>query len=359
MSPDLDVLIVGGGQAGLGTAAWLRRLAPRCEVAVLERSERLGESWRERWDSLRLFTPRAFSALPGLAFPAGPTETPDRLEMAAYLERYAAHFTLPVRLGVNVERVEPAQGGFAVHTGAECLTARQIVVANGPFHNPAIPPAAAGLGADVTQLHSYHYRRPGDLPGERVVVVGGGNSAAQIALELSASKQVTLVTPGQPWLVPDHLLGLSSYRWMSALGILDADAHGRVARYIRRRGDAIFGRELAAPLARKQIALRPHRVVGAQGNALSLQDGSSLQVEAVLWCTGFHSVYPWLDVPGALDGAGNPVHDRGASRVPGLHWMGLPWQSTLDSSIIHGIDADARRCAQRILDRAATAPEIT
>lgn len=292
-----------------------------------------------------MFTPRAFSALPGLPFPAGPTRCPYRREMADYLQTYADYFQLPVHLGVQVQAVT---AGFAVTTSSGPLTARHVVVASGPFHDPVIPPAAGDLDPVVPQLHSYDYRGPADISTEDVVVVGAGNSAAQIALELNNSHRVTLVAPREPWFVPAQILGLSSYRWMQWFGILDADVDGRIVRHVRRRGDAIFGRELRRPLRRHEITLRTSRVVGAAGSTLTLADASAVRASAVIWCTGFHATYDWLRVPHALDDAGNPVQHRGASPVPGLHWMGLPWQETLSSSIIHGANADARRCAERI-----------
>lgn len=339
------MLVVGAGQAGLATGFWLRRLAPDLQVALVDAADALGDTWRRRWDSLRLFTPRSFSALPGLPFPTGASTCPDRLEMADYLEAYAVRFDLPVHTGVRVQGVTP---GFAVATSAWPVTARHVVVASGPFHDPLVPTAAADLDPVVPQLHSCDYRGPADIPTEEVVVVGGGNSAAQIALELSGSHRVTLVAPREPWFVPARILGLSSYRWMSWLGVLDADVEGRVVRYVRSRGDAIFGRELRGLLRRGEVALRASRVVGAAGRSLTLADGSAVPTTAVVWCTGFHADFDWLRVPGALDAAGNTIHDRGASPVPGLHWMGLPWQETLSSSIIHGASADARRCAERI-----------
>lgn len=351
----VDVAIIGGGQAGLATAYWLQRLAPGLAVLVLDGGDRIGDSWRQRWESLQLFTPRAYSALPGLAFPDGPTETPDRWEMADYLQAYAARFALPVRLGARVQRVEPgAAGGFVVATSGGALRTRQVVVASGPFHDPVVPPAAAGL--TVPHLHSYDYHRPSDLPGERVAVVGGGNSAAQLALELRAERTVTVVSPKPLWFVPDHVLGISSYHWMRYLGILRAGAQGTLARWLRRRGDAVFGTQLRAPLGRGELTTRASRVAAGDGDQLLLRDGSRLTVDAVLWCTGFHSTYPWLAVPGALDAAGNPVHQRGASLADGLHWMGLPWLTAVDSSIVHGCGPDARLTAERILAQSGLRP---
>lgn len=340
----VDVLVVGGGQAGLATAAWLGRLAPSLSCQVLEAHDHLGTSWESRWDSLRLFTPRRFSALPGLTFPDGPGECPTRLEMAAYLRAYAAAFALPVVLSRPVTRLVKNNLGFLVNGE---LQARHVVVASGPFLEALVPAVAADLG--VRQLHSSAYRRPTDLPAGKVVVVGGGDSAAQIALELSSDRPVTLLAGGEPWYLPTHVAGVSTYTWLRASGVLSASADGPVVRAVRRRGEAIFGTELRTAVKAGRIRLLPRRVVGAESEALRLDDGSTLAVSTVLWCTGFRASYPWLDVSGALNENRQPIHTCGASPVHGLHWMGLPWQRRLDSSIVHGAGPDARATVMRIM----------
>ncbi len=345
----VDVLVVGAGQAGLGTAYELGRRAPDLSVLVVDAAPRAGQAWLDRWDSLRLFTPRRFSELPGLRFPRGATRCPDRAEMAAYLQQYVRVHRLRLRGGTRVERVTRSAEGFLVEAEGWRAVARHAVVATGPFHDRFVPPVAQGLGPLVRQLHSYDYRTPDDLPEPEVVVVGGGNSAAQLALELARVRSVTMVTPGEPWFVPSQVLGISTYHFMERFGILQADPDGPVGRYVRRRGDPVFGKELQPLLRDGRVRLRPSRVVGADTGRLLLADGTSVQAAAVLWCTGFHATYPWLQVPGALDADDAPRSQGGASPVPGLHWMGLAWQSRLDSSIVHGVAADARRTARRII----------
>ncbi len=345
--PDrVDVLVIGGAQAGLGTAYELQRTAPHLSLLILEGAPEIGHSWTQRWDSLRLFTPRHFSALPGLPFPTGEHPSPSRREMAAYLRSYARD--LPVRTRTPVQRLTRTPEGFLARTPQGEVHAGQVVIATGPFHDRFVPAAAQDLDPSVHQLHSYDYDRPADLPRGHVTIVGGGNSAAQLALDLLPTHRVTLITPGEPWFVPDRVLGLSTYWPMQVFGILSADAHGPVSRYVRRRGDAIFGRQLLGPIQRGELTLLTSRVTGGRGRTLVLQDDARHEVQSVLWCTGFHAAFPWLSVAGALDDAGQPLHDRGASPVPGLHWMGLPWQSRLDSSIVHGIGPDARRTARRV-----------
>lgn len=347
----VDVLVVGAGQAGLGTAYWLRRLGVT-DVLVVDAAP-VGQSWLDRWDSLQLFTPRHFSGLPGLRFPSGPTRSPSRTEMAAYLQRYADHFDLPVRSGVTVQRLRGCSGDFTIETGAGRVAARQVVVASGPFRRPHVPEAAAGLSAEVHQLHSMQYRRPQDVPAGSVLVVGGGNSAAQLALELAATHDVTVASPGAPWFLPEDVLGVSMYWWTLLTGVLNARSTSWVSRYIRRRGDAIVGRQLREQVERCRVRLHPSRVAVADATTVTLADGTALPVSSVLWCTGFRPDTAWVQVAGALDETGAPLHDRGRSPVPGLHWMGLPWQTRLNSSIIDGVDRDARATAHRIRDALA------
>lgn len=353
---EVDVLVIGAGQAGLGTAYWLQRRGD-LEVLVLDAAP-VGQSWIDRWDSLQLFTPRRFSALPGLRFPKGPTRSPSRTEMARYLRAYVDRFGLPVETGVRVHRLTTGPSGFCAETSAGVVHARHVVLATGPFHVPFVPGAGAQLDPSVTQLHSYDYRRPDDVPPGRVLVVGGGNSAAQLAVELAATHDVTVASPGEPWFLPEDVLGVSMYWWTLLTGVLNAAADARVSRYVRRRGDAVVGRQLRELARSGRVRLLPHRVVAGHGDQVELADGTRVPVSTVLWCTGFRPDTAWVEVEGAVDGDGAPRHHEGASPVAGLHWMGLPWQTRLNSSIIDGVDRDARRTARRILAALASAQPV-
>jgi len=338
--------VVGAGQAGLGTAYHLTR-EQNVRVLVID-AHSIGHSWTERWDSLTLFTPRHFSGLPGLRFPHGPHRNPSRTEMGTYLQTYAHHFDLPVETGVRVQRLTASPGGFDAWTSGGVIRAHHVVLATGPFHRPNIPEAAGNLDPTVTQLHSYDYRSPADLPRGPVLVVGGGNSAAQLAVELAATHQVTVASPGPPWFLPENILGVSLYWWMLLTGTLNSPSTSRVARYTRRRGDAIVGRQLRGLVRGGRVRLLAHRVVAAEGHHVNLAGGSRVAVSSVLWCTGYSPDTSWIEVPGATDSDGAPIHHHGASPTAGLHWMGLPWQTRLNSSIINGVDADAQRTARRI-----------
>lgn len=348
-----DVLIVGAGQAGLGTAYWLTRRTD-LNVQVLDAVPEPGSSWASRWDSLELFTPRRFSGLPGLRFPLGARNYPSKGEMAAYLERYAARFGLPVVTGRSVRSLKVTTSGFEAVTDAGSVTADQVVVATGPYDRPHIPAAAADLASTAQQLHSSRYCRPTDIASGSVHVIGGGNSAAQLACELAGTHDVTVVSSRPPWFLPKTIAGVSLYWWLYATGTLNAHTDAAVSRFVRGRGDPIIGKELQQRVAAGDIRLLPQRVTGARDERLQLGDGTSEPVQAVLWCTGFRPDYGWIDIPGALDAEGRPIHAGGASPVAGLHWMGLPWQTRMNSGIIDGVDRDARAAVDRIVEKHRT-----
>ena len=337
-----DVLVVGAGQAGLAMAHHLQKAD--AAFLLLEAAPRVGESWRARWDSLTLFTPLPFASLPGLDYPPGTPRLPDKDTVANYLQAYAAHHDFPLRLTSRVVRLTHADRTFEARLAdGASLRARKVVVAAGPYSAPAVPALAAGLGAGVRQLHSADYRSPSDVPPGEVLIVGAANTGAQLAVELHrAGRRVTLSASTPPWFLPTSVLGVGLYPLLRATRLLRARTDGRAHSYLQRRGDAIVGTELKPLLASGAVRLRP-RATSATDTTVSFVDGTSTHVTTVLWATGYRPSLGWVDVPGSVDASGHPIHRHGHSPVPGLFWLGLPWQYRMDSGIIHGADPEARR----------------
>jgi putative flavoprotein involved in K+ transport len=339
-----DTVIIGGGQAGLALAHHLQRAGRR--FVVLEAADRLGDSWRRRWDSLTLFTPRRYDALPGLPFPGDPEGCPGKDEVADYLEGYGRHFALPVRLSSPVQSVRrDGSGGFEIEAGGEILRSRQVVVATGGFTGPAIPAVAARLDPRVAQLHSSAYRNPGSVAGQDVVVVGAGNTGVQIADELArAGRRVTLAVGSLGRAVPQRLLGRSLFWWFEALGTMSASPESRIGRRLRANENAIVGTDLRDLFRRVE---RVGRVVDADSGGLVLPGGERRQPDAVVWATGYRPSYPWLHVP-VLDATGAPIHAGGITDVPGLAFLGLPWQRNRGSALVGFVGRDAEALAARL-----------
>ena len=348
----VDVIVVGAGQAGLAIGWYLARLGLR--FLVLEASAELGRSWRSRWDSLTLFTPAQYDALPGMPFPAPADTYPTKEPVADYLRAYADAFRLPVRLNSRVTSLSRSGDGFEVRTADETFSARRVVVATGPFQVPFIPPAAGGLDSAVTQIHSADYRNPQALPDGPVLVVGGGNSGLQIAEELSASRRVDVSIGTSPPMLPQRLAGRDLFWWLTRLGLMRVPAESRLGRRVQARGEFVIGTS-RRQLKRAGVTFRP-RLVGADGRTVRFADGSTLDVGVVVWATGYRSDYSWISVPGVVRN-GRVAHRRGVTDVPGLYFLGLSWQHTRGSALLGFLDEDARHIADRIAaDRAATAP---
>jgi putative flavoprotein involved in K+ transport len=339
----VDVVVVGGSQAGLAMAWHLAQQGLR--FVVLEAGPEVGHVWRSRWDSLKLFTPAQYDALPGMAFPAPADTYPTKDPVADYLQAYATAFDLPVRLNARVTRLSKADDGFEVQTVDRTYQARQVVVATGPFQVPFTPPMAAKLDPALTQLHSADYRRPQALPAGPVLVVGGGNSGFQIAEELATSRQVDLSIATTYPMLPQRLAGRDLFWWLTRLGLLRVTVNSRPGRRMSRR-DFVIGTN-RRQLERKGVRFRP-RLVDAEGRTVRFADHRLLEdVGVVVWATGYRSDYGWIQIPGVVR-EGHVVHRRGVAEVPGLYFLGLSWQHTRGSALLGFVNDDAAWLADQI-----------
>ena len=348
-----DVVVVGAGQSGLAMGYFLARQGRR--FVILEGADSVGAAWRTRWDSLVLFTPRRYSALAGLAFPGDPDGYPTRDEVIAYLEQYTATFELPVELNSTVRSLTEADGRFVVGLDDRRLEADHVVVATGPFQVPNVPALAAELAPELFQAHSTGYMRPSDVPEGRVVVVGGGNTGYQIAQELSVTHQVHLAVGSRQKPLPQRFLGRDLFWWLTKTGLIEKTVDTRIGRRLQDR-DTLIGSSPRELRRRYGVDLKP-RVVAASGRTISFADGSDLDVDAVIWATGYRSDDSWIQPP-VHDQNGRVRHRRGVTDVPGLYFLGLSWQHTRGSALIGWVKDDAEFLAGRIAAR-TQAPAAT
>jgi len=345
----LDVLVVGGGQAGLALGYSLAQR--NLSFHIVDSGPEVGSAWRSRWDSLRLFTPRRYDNLPGLRFPAAADTYPGKDDVAEYLRAYAAEFGLPVRLDTPVTSLARAgDGTYLAKTGADAVEARQVVVATGAFQAPFTPPVAANLAPDVHQLHSADYRRPEQLPPGRVLVVGAANSGCQIALELSATRTVDLAAGAHIPTVPQRPLGRDVWWWASGLRLDRVTADSRLGRRLAGR-DQIVGTGPKQLTRRHGVTVRP-RVDAAAGHRVTFADLTGVDYEVVIWATGFSTDDSWIDVPEATDGRGRLRQSRGVTASPGLYTLGRTWQHTRGSALLGWVGDDAAYLADQIASRA-------
>ncbi len=351
-----DVIVVGAGQAGLALGFHLAR--HHSDFLLLDASTDIGHSWRTRWDSLRLFTPAQYDGLPGLPFPAPADTHPGKDDVADYLQRYAARFSLPVRLNCPAQRVHREDDGtYAIATPTGVLRSKQVVVATGPFQTPFVPAFAEQLDPSVRQLHSAGYRNPAQLPaGGRVLVVGAANSGLQIATELVARCRLSVAAGSTPTQLPQRIAGRDVFTWLRGAGFFTVPADSGVGRRLRARGDLIIGNRVRT-LRRRGISFRP-RLIGITDRVARFADGSQLEVDAVVWATGYRPDYSWLHVPGVFDGDGAIRHTGGVSEVPGLYFLGLPWQRTRGSALLGFVGVDAAALADRLAGDVLASPTV-
>jgi putative flavoprotein involved in K+ transport len=353
----VDTVIIGGGQAGLVAGYELQRRGR--QFVILDANRRSGDAWRNRYDSLRLFTPGRDCALPGLKFTARRNHQPTKDEMADYLEAYVAHHSLPVRHGVRAIRLTKSGGTFRVETTVGDITAANVIVASGSYGEPKVPSFAADLDPHIVQLHSTAYRNPAQLQPGGVLIVGGGNSGADIGLEVVESHPTWLAGPQVSHIPPDI------DKWFARMVVV------RVVRFVQRNVLSLrtpMGRKAAPKMRGKATPLirvkpkwleragvqRVNRVVGVHDGLPRLDDGQVLDVTNVIWCTGFRHDFPWIDLDAGFGADGRPLHTRGVSNaVAGLYFVGLEFQFALASASLWGVARDATYVVKH-LDRRST-----
>jgi putative flavoprotein involved in K+ transport len=337
-----EVAVIGAGQAGLAIGSLLARQDRR--FVILDGADSVGASWRDRWDSLVLFTPRRYDSLPGLAFPGDPDGYPTRDEVVAYLNQYASTFELPIQLESTVRSLTNSGRAFGLEVDGHSIEADQVVIATGPFQTPRVPRFVSQLAPEVFQTHSASYRRPSDLPDGTVLVVGGGNTGYQIATELSATHQVHLAIGARQTPLPQRLAGRDLFWWLQTTKLLNTQVDSRLGQKLSGRDTLVGSTRRAAK--RHGVELKP-RATDASERTVSFADGTELSVDAVILATGFGPNHSWVTLP-VFRSQGDVVHERGVTAMPGLYFLGLPWQHTRGSALLGWVKDDAEYIARQV-----------
>lgn len=351
----IQTIVIGAGQSGLSVGYHLARRG--LPFLILDANPRVGDTWRNRWDSLRLFSPACLDGLDGLPFPAPAYYFPTKNEMGDYLESYARHFKLPVRSGVQVDGVSRTDGGFLVAAGEERFLADNVVVAMASYQRPRIPEFAAQLKPSILQMHSSEYLRPSQVGPGGVLLVGVGNSGAEIALELARQGHKTWVSGKPPGEVPFNVDGRAA-----RLGMIKLVLRGVFHRVLT--VDTPMGRKARPGMMKKGVPLvrtklktlkaagvvQVARTIGVKDGLPLLQDGSVLDVNTVIWCTGYHGESSWLKLP--IFDEHEPRHHKGiVESEPGLYFVGLHFLYSVSSAMIHGVGRDAERVVEHLAQR--------
>jgi putative flavoprotein involved in K+ transport len=345
-----ETVIIGGGQAGLTAGYYLAK--HNRSFVILDANERIGDAWRKRWDSLRLFTPACFSRLPGLPIEAPAWSFPTKDDLADYLESYAAEFDLPVRTGISVDRLSKVDGRFVISAGEIRFEAENVIVATGAHQVPTAPAFASELDPRIVQLHSSEYRNPSQLQEGDVLLVGAGNSGAELAAELTQTRGCWLAGPKTGEIPVRHgsvpaRFGFRLFRFVGH-HVLKADT-----RIGRKLGPKLISK--GDPLIRTKVkdlvaagVERVPRVVGVRDGLPVLEDDRVLDVANVVWCTGFRTDFRWIDLP-VFGDDGNPLHYRGVvESEPGLYFLGLVFLYSFSSDVLPNRGRDAKYIARHI-----------
>ncbi|MQA99722.1 MAG: FAD-dependent oxidoreductase [Actinobacteria bacterium] len=349
----VETLVIGGGQAGLAIGYQLSRRD--LSYKIVDANPRVGDVWRNRWDSFRLFTPNRLNRLPGMRFPGYHWGFASKNEWADYLESYARKFDLQVETGIRVERLTREGDRFMATSGDRRFEADNVVIAMSSWQRPRVPDFASELDPEIVQLHVAEYKNPDQLQAGDVLVVGAGNSGAEIAIEVARTRKVFLSGPST---------GAIPFRPESVVARVLMPIVGRILFHRvltirtpigkRARPKMISTGEPLIRVKPKDLKTmgveRVPRVTGVQAGSPQLEDGRTVDVANVVWCTGFHPGFSWIDLP--VLGPQEPLHKRGiVESEPGLYFIGLKFLYSVSSEQIHGVGRDADFIAGKIAAR--------
>ena len=335
----LDFIVVGGAQAGLAMAYYLKKQEK--DFLVVDKESEIGTSWLNRWDSLTLFTPSEFNNLPGMDFPAPKGHYPSKTEVASYFKQYVDKFDIPVRLNTFIEKISRHNGHFVLTTFHAELKAKNVVIATGPFHIPYTPPFSKKISKEIFQIHSNYYKNPAQLQDGETMVVGAGDSGFQILDEVSqeATRRIYFSGTTDVKVLPQEILGKTLWWWFTKTGFLSFSRDTWLGKKISRSRQPVIGTNVKKILRRKNV-----EAVGKTKNAedkLVITEKKKIHgLKNIIWATGYRPNFSWIEGLELTDN-GYPDHYRGVSNIEGLYFMGLPWLHTRGSATLGGIKKDA------------------
>jgi putative flavoprotein involved in K+ transport len=342
-------IVIGGGQAGLATGYHLKQM--NSDFLILDAEARTGDSWRRRWNSLRLFTLAWNNGMPGLPFPGNQNVFPTKDEVADFLMEYKETFELPVLYNARVMMVKKSKNGFRIMLPDRKLETQNLVIAAGNYGIPKIPSFAKELNGSIQQMHSAYYKSPDDLPEGRTLIVGAGTSGFQIALDALSEKRTVYVAGKPTPQIPDFIFKYfgKQFVWMNKHVLNTSTPMGRKFQTrVQQGGGAPLIRISPEAAQKAGVKLLP-RLKGAQDSWPITESGEKIEATAIIWCTGFHPDYSWLDLFGAIGVNGYPEATRGVSSIyPGLYFVGSQFQYSLTSTWLGGVGRDAGYIAHRI-----------
>ncbi|WP_338543956.1 flavin-containing monooxygenase [Paenibacillus tundrae] len=345
-----DVLVIGAGQAGLAAGYYLKQSG--LTFLIVDAGRSIGQSWRNRYDSLQLFTPRMYDELPGMQLEGDRHGLPSKDEIADYFEKYAEQMQLPIMLNCAITRLSIEDEVYYAETTAGTITARDVIIATGPFQVKNVPSFANSLSEEIVQLHSSEYKNRSQLVPGTTVVAGGGNSGAQIAVELASDdRQIVYISLArQITFKPLHIMKRSIFWYLEKNGLLRAGTERMKGKWLRNQPEYVYGYELKELIAKGRVNMRP-RVTNAIGDRILYEDGSETRVNNIIWATGFQRNDRWIDVQNAFDSDRGVLHEGGVSPVAGLYFVGLPWQTSRGSALLGWVKYDAESIVHAVLQR--------
>ncbi|QOS77442.1 NAD(P)-binding domain-containing protein [Paenibacillus sp. JNUCC31] len=345
-----DVLVIGAGQAGLATGYYLQQSG--LTFLIVDAASSVGESWRKRYDSLKLFTPRMYDGLPGLPLSGDKNGLPSKDEIADYFESYAKQMDFPIKLNCLITRLWKRDEVYYAEANEGVIEARNIIVATGPFQTKSVPHFAKSLSENVIQLHSSEYKNLSQLLPGTTVVVGGGNSGAQIAVELAKDdKQAVYISIARNITFrPLHIMKRSIFWYFEKFGVLRASADRMVGKWLRNQPEYVYGYELKELMIQGKVNMLP-RAINAIDNRILCEDSSGTPIDNIIWATGFKRNDGWIDIDTAFNSQGILIHKRGVSPVAGLYFVGLSWQTSRGSALLGWVKYDAQKIINHLIQR--------